>query len=121
MTDYVHYNQQGYNIIGTTIAEVIYSIEKNHVYEPPDYKNSIYPNPVDGNLQIQFVNVSLESQLTVKISDLAGSSIRQFNIPLKKEIVETVQIELSDFNNGLYIISTQLQNRYTIQKINIVH
>lgn len=45
MADYIHYNQQGLNILGKSVAEAIYKIETSNNYNPPTYKELAYPIP----------------------------------------------------------------------------
>jgi hypothetical protein len=103
------------------VAEVIYAIGKNPVYELPPYRNVMYPNPVAERLVIQIVNVSLEDQVSIKITDMNGTVIQQLNVPLKREIIETVWIELGDLSNGTYLIKSQLKDHYEIERINVLH
>ncbi|MEX2410086.1 MAG: T9SS type A sorting domain-containing protein, partial [Candidatus Paceibacterota bacterium] len=58
---------------------------------------SIYPNPTDDKLNIEFIN-DKERQIT--ISDLTGRNLLMKPLANKKEI-----IDISSFTRGIYIIS----------------
>ena len=45
MSDYIHYDQTGYNVLGKTIAEVIVGLEQGSDFQPFVISNDIYPNP----------------------------------------------------------------------------
>src|SRR6267142_1806075 len=121
MTDYVHYNQHGYNVLGKTVAEVIDHIDKTKTFQPPVYENVIYPNPASGQLSIQFVNVALEDRVSLEIVNMMGNSVAHFDGPLKKEVIEMVDIDLSDLADGIYFLHTQLNDHTKIERINVLH
>lgn len=122
MIDYIHYNQQGYNAIGKTIAEVIYNIEEKKEFNRPIYANAIFPNPSNSTFNIPFFNVALEENATIKVlSSIGGTPIKHFSLPLRQEIFETVTIELDDLREGLYLLQFQLGAYNKVEKINVKH
>ena len=70
----------------------------------------VYPNPVDRHVTI----VSEEEISAIAIYDLMGKQVRQYYI----ESVETVfDIDLEDFNPGVYIIKVNSGSRVASSKI----
>lgn len=121
MTDYIHYNQQGYNVLGKTIAEVIFEIEKTKTYTPPVYDDQTYPNPSNGPFVTQLINVTLEEHVKMEIYNMTGNIIKQFDLPLKREIIEIVEIDMSDLPDGIYILNTYLNEQRKIERIFVKH
>ncbi len=70
---------------------------------------SIYPNPTNGNLAVEFDNNSIQK---IVISDLSGKSL-----VVKTNYNANETIDLSNFNKGIYIISIQTENETFTSKI----
>ncbi len=71
---------------------------------------SIYPNPTNGIVNINFYKV--QNFEKVEISDITGKTII-----IKRIIQQNETIDLSDFENGIYIISIQTDNEIFTRKI----
>ncbi len=67
----------------------------------------LYPNPTSGNIRIEFPYTG-----DVSIYDLYGKLIYQ-----KSKVEETVTIDLSDHNSGVYIIQVRSKERILTGKI----
>lgn len=119
MTDYIHYNQQGLNVIGKSVAEAIFQIENTNIYIPPMLEESVYPNPTKGTLSLQLINVSLHDQAKITFFDLTGHPAKTYNLPLREEIIETIELDVRDLSIGLYFIYSNINGHSAIQKIGI--
>jgi len=119
MTDYIHYNQKGYNSLGKTVAEVIYNIEETQSFEPPIYETVVFPNPSKAVFTLQLVNVSQEDQIKLKVLEISGAVIKQDDIKLKNEIIETVFVDLGRFSDGVYFLHIMLGEYLIVKKIHL--
>ncbi|MDD2386688.1 MAG: T9SS type A sorting domain-containing protein [Bacteroidales bacterium] len=70
---------------------------------------SIYPNPTYGILNFDFLEESVQ---TIKISDITGKTIF-----VKNNLKQTEVIDLSNFANGLYIVTLQTDKGSSSLKI----
>jgi hypothetical protein len=117
MRDYTHYNQQGYNVLGRTVADVICEVELSGSYEPPSSFDSVFPNPSNSIFQFQFRNVALEEHTTIQIFDTQSNLIKQLGIDLHGEPIEKTSFDLSDLPNGIFL----LRHRQKIYRIKVMH
>ena len=70
---------------------------------------SIYPNPTNGNVNFEFANNNIQK---ITISDMTGKTIVE-----KDNIQQNEMIDLSSFENGIYIIKIQTDNEIFTTKI----
>ncbi|NOQ27529.1 MAG: T9SS type A sorting domain-containing protein, partial [Bacteroidales bacterium] len=70
---------------------------------------SVYPNPTRGEIYIKFANNNIHN---LSISDMSGRQI--FNI---SELQQNEKIDLTNFENGLYIITLETDTGITIRKL----
>ncbi len=70
---------------------------------------SIYPNPTNGILNFEFANNNIQK---LSISDITGKTIIE-----RTEIQQNEMIDLSNFENGIYIIKIQTDNEIFTTKI----
>jgi lysophospholipase L1-like esterase len=117
MKDYIHYNQKAYNLIGKTVAEVIFSIDVLKKYEPLIYGTIIYPNPLNSTVTISITNITLGNQLHANIFNSMGTNVRHLNVPLKQEATEKIAVDLIDLPDGLYYIHLYLDGYSYVQKL----
>jgi hypothetical protein len=71
---------------------------------------SLYPNPVSNTL---FIDTEKAVNTQIKITDIAGKTCYNKNIKNKVQH----QIDLSDFDNGVYLIEISSNNRTQYFKI----
>lgn len=78
----------------------------------------LYPNPASDKVSIQFtIPANKGSQFSV--TDLSGKIVRQFEIT---EDFSTLDLDISELRNGLYIISIlQSDNTVLTQKLSVLH
>ncbi len=76
----------------------------------------IYPNPSTGifNVNVSKINAS---QTKIYIADIQGKQLRHFNI---NEAQQTIQLDLSDLEKGIYLIRLQSEHTFKTSKI-IIH
>ena len=70
---------------------------------------SIYPNPGDGLFNIIFDNQEAKK---ITVSDISGKTVF-----IKESVNENVQIDLTDFNSGYYILKIETDKGITTSKI----
>ena len=87
----------------------IYSSPLLEIYNVFSNNVSIYPNPTNGILNIEFINNNIEKIL---IFDITGKKLIEKNAINKSEM-----IDLSCFENGIYIISIQTDKEIFTEKI----
>lgn len=81
-------------IIRTGAGGVITSLNKNASIKKQAYK--IYPNPSDGMF---YIENDIKAEAQIEVYDMAGSLIFQKSYPNN-----LIDIDLSDFSNGLYLV-----------------
>jgi hypothetical protein len=70
---------------------------------------TIYPNPTQDKTTIQIDWIKGKDNLLIVLSDASGKILQEFNTEIKNGI-NTIPLELTDFNNGMYFIT--LKNNY---------
>ncbi len=97
------------------LAEMIFGNDTNSAFlvTIPTYSNenvwNIYPNPTTSKINIQSVNYQTD-KLTIEIQDIAGRTL----FSQQKDPSDNIQIDLSQFPSGLYLIKlSSEQNIYT--------
>ncbi|MBK8722392.1 MAG: T9SS type A sorting domain-containing protein [Saprospiraceae bacterium] len=73
----------------------------------------IYPNPVNGILNVAFENLKVPS--TIKIINLSGMEVNSFKVDAG---VENFQINTSDYDAGVYFLN--LSNEFLNQKTKFI-
>ena len=76
---------------------------------------NIFPNPAQDNLVIE-INTNLFKELKVEVLNLLGQTILQKDFSLDPGI-NTQQINLTDLQNGLYMIKLQSGKAIFTQKL----
>ncbi len=77
---------------------------------------SIYPNPSDVNLNIEF-GFPIVSQAQGNILDFSGRVLEQFSVA---EDSQTMRLDVSELSAGVYLLSVNSINQTMIQKV-IIH
>jgi len=95
--------------IGTDAGLAVFN-ENGYVLSLSNYENKlkfdIYPNPVTNNITIETSEKS-----TIEILNIPGQTIKKFKI--KDNIID---IDISDFASGVYIIRAQTEKGITTKK-----
>jgi hypothetical protein len=74
---------------------------------------SVYPNPTNGNLTINFDN-SIKGNVIVKIVSVLGEEVyNQTNI----QSTEKLNVDLSKYENGVYLVQITTNNNTVIKRI----
>lgn len=78
----------------------------------PDSLITVFPNPSNGLFTISFVSINEFGY--IKILDLAGKEIKKYNLD---EGQTSMEIDLSSYSKGMYIVECNLDNRQYNYKI----
>lgn len=76
-----------------------------------DLQLSIYPNPAKEKFSVIFIGIDMNSDYTIKISDVSGKTISQENFKRSNEISKSFSV--SNLNQGVYFISIHQQSGFT--------
>lgn len=101
--EHPHYNQ---------LTLVDFSLLSVETFENENLFFSVYPNPTNKILNIK--NLSKHSVSNIQISDLSGRTI------LEELILNNSRIDISNLQNGLYLITIELDNNKKYSKKFIV-
>lgn len=74
---------------------------------------NIYPNPTNGHLFINLTDYA-EKKVNLILSDVSGKELITKNLASKHPLV--AQLDLSNLNNGLYILYIKVENEAVIKK-----
>lgn len=77
-----------------------------------DYKIKIYPNPTKGQLKIEMLNSDDIKSFTISIYTLGGKLITT-----KKGTIPITEIDLSNRQNGIYIMNVEVNGKTSPWKI----
>lgn len=74
----------------------------------------VYPNPSE---DIFNISISLERQqdLRMTITDISGRMIKDYSY--NKVLTKDIQVDLSNYSNGVYFVNIQLENEHISRKI----
>ncbi|NOQ26233.1 MAG: T9SS type A sorting domain-containing protein [Bacteroidales bacterium] len=78
---------------------------------PTDNEILVYPNPTTGNMKIDLINYELDVK-SIVITDLSGRLIHNQNV--KRELVD---LDLSSYKKGMYILIMQTDTNQITKKI----
>lgn len=81
--------------------------------------SSIYPNPVNNNFTL-IVNSDLDSKGRISIYDLRGVLVKEFNIQLKENQLNSINLNLQNEKSGVYFIKIQTDYFTDYKKITLV-
>ena len=80
----------------------------------PNEVFEVFPNPTNGSLQVRFARAGHE-QLFLKVEDLMGRELQKINLGLLAEGV--VQVDLSEYGSGIYLISLEGETGRSVRKV----
>ncbi|MEI6059833.1 MAG: T9SS type A sorting domain-containing protein [Bacteroidota bacterium] len=75
-------------------------------FEKSDLNAAIYPNPVNGVMNL-VINPGASNSAFVSLHDLAGRSVFGKSFELQSEILSTLQIPVEGISPGIYVVSIQ--------------
>lgn len=75
----------------------------------------VYPNPTSDLLNVMFKK-AVEQDFIVNVSDVHGRLLNQIEMP---EFQESFQINTSDFPNGIYFLTIQVENTVLAKKFSV--
>ncbi len=76
---------------------------------------SIYPNPTNGEINIELLN---PKECTISVYDIMGKLVTIVNRPINS--TANFRLDLSDQNNGFYLIKVDLQNEVYYSKVSVI-
>ena len=102
-----------YNSLSCVSNEIVIPIYTGN-FEPSLESLSIYPNPTNG-----MINLSGFSQpVKVRITDISGKTrYTERDLPLSSSVTSSLQIDLSDFEKGIYFIQINTVNQNFTKKL----
>jgi len=106
-------HRKDYVIADENCAEMATPRERRDEMESGKYVN-IFPNPVSEWLTIE--NHSVEKSFNFEITNLAGELFKEFTM-----IGKTIQLDISNYPNGLYLLKYHDDKVNEIEKFVIVH
>jgi PKD repeat protein len=90
----------------TVVLPNITSVDENTL----ENALSLYPNPVEDQLNLEIG--SLSNDLELRLIDLSGKTLREFQLTTGRQ-----SIDLSDLNDGLYLLQFNTGNETVTKKI----
>jgi hypothetical protein len=79
------------------------------------YNVSVFPNPVQNELQIQIPS-TVKAECTIQLRDISGKLIRQKTVQLNNTLLST-SMNMEDLGKGLYMLVVQYGDIKETQKI----
>lgn len=102
---------QNYSLIVDGVTIPLNTVENDFEF------NSIYPNPVENNLNIKIKSNS-NSVFNVSLYDLQGREIKNYNYSDNSyELITT--LDLSSFSSGMYFLKIKQGSKSIVKKINV--
>jgi hypothetical protein len=77
----------------------------------------VYPNPVKNNLKIKFNDIKKLNEPTIKIRIFNTEGMETKSFEFKGVREEELQLDIQELSTGIYYISIQFNEEYSIQKI----
>ncbi len=119
--DYTTYGvfTYGSNLRHSKITEEIFYLLKHIIQEsisvenvdlPQGEKITVFPNPTNGNLQLK--NIAENKLFDIEIVDQLGRTVY-----LKNNFKSRDQLNISEFNDGVYFLMIRLDDRIKVEKI----
>ena len=107
------------NIPVITLSGDYPGAEQDLINEGPDegWKETLYPNPVDDNLQIEF-KLDETSDFVIKLTDLSGRvlMIREAATTLPGDIIE---LDMSGYASTLYLLHVSMPDQKSVRVFRI--
>jgi uncharacterized repeat protein (TIGR02543 family) len=78
----------------------------------------IYPNPVNrgGYITVNLMGYEEEESIKISIANLGGQTVYQSKVTVSENNSDNLEIETSQFETGLYILSVQSQTKNEMSK-----
>jgi hypothetical protein len=73
---------------------------------------SVYPNPAKQTVNISIPSLKGKEQIAISIIDITGKTVGATNI-----VKNNTQLDLTDFNKGLYFINLNIDGVNTTKKL----
>ena len=80
----------------------------------PESVLTLSPNPAFDQLNVELINVDIERDLNVEITDITGQLIS--NQKVDKSNLQNLNINVSDLNSGIYILNIRSKTKLISQK-----
>lgn len=121
MTDYIHYNQAGYNALGETVAEVIVNLERGIDLNPFDLNCAIYPNPSFGEMYLRFLNGGLYPLANLSVYNWQGALIKSVELRLNQDVLEVIPLSFLEIPPGAYYFCLHLGEQLFYARRHIIY
>jgi len=76
----------------------------------------IYPNPGEGIFNV-FINFSNSNHTRLKVTNILGETVLDFNINLLEDVENKYSIDLTNYAKGIYIIELEIGQRRIYSKL----
>jgi hypothetical protein len=78
--------------------------------------SEIYPNPVS-SFTILELNTTIAGSAIISFQDVTGREIKHISIPDLKSGINKIEIDLSDFKNGIYLLNLSQYDKTETLKV----
>ncbi len=82
-----------------------------------DYEISVFPNPADSRFMINTGNIETNTNIEIIVADITGRLVYKQQFKAAKEQIE---INSSEFNNGMYFVVLKFDNQVITKRLMIV-
>lgn len=94
----------------TIIVDMVTGLFNNDLEE----NISLYPNPTTGDFQLD-IQLAAEKEVSVSVFDMTGKAVFTKNeMPI---LQENLNIDLTDFSNGVYLVKVQVGDEIWMQRV----
>ncbi len=77
---------------------------------------SVYPNPSDGNFNL---DINYNGIVNVKVVDILGVTVFAQQLFVNNKM--TTKVNLSTINNGIYFVTVKTDNEHYVKKVKIIN
>ncbi len=88
-------------------------VEENEIFAQ---NISLYPNPSNGLLKVQIKDISTGT-LQIKVTDISGRLVKTFTF---NNFTSSLSLDISELNNGLYLMQFSQHQLTTTKKISLI-
>lgn len=108
-------NAGGYNLAVDNIKVVNDVSTGFNRLDKETFDARLFPNPTDGDFRIVF-NSDIQSTAQIEIFDITGRVV--FDIQEEVKVGKNeLELNVSDYNTGIYLISTNINNKVNVSKL----
>ncbi|MPM27899.1 hypothetical protein SDC9_74414 [bioreactor metagenome] len=79
---------------------------------------SLYPNPATDFVMAEFESDAADLA-TINITDLSGKLISSTNTTIESAGMQSIRLDVSNLESGLYIVSINIDNKTAFVKLNV--